>query len=261
LVSGAFIPIGTTKIVFKLTDKAGNVNTDTLFITVLDKEAPVATKPCGEILVLTADKDTCGATLNTNGFFTDNCSGTINVTINNPVVNNFYPTGSVSNVNFTVSDVAGNLLSCSYGIKVIDKQKPTHTACPSDITLSLSNGKCDTVFTAFPKPVFVDKCDATLDVTYNIYPPAAANGAISETTTVYYYAKDDGGNTDTCTYKIIINGNNIPKITCPTSITTFATAGSCTKNVSWSAPNILKGCVGIKDTISTFVQHSVSVQK
>ncbi len=252
LNSGDFVPVGVTKIVYKLVDKAKNVTYDTLTINILDKEAPTATKPCGDLITLVADVDKCGATLNTNGFFIDNCKGNVKVTINNPVPNNFYATGTPSIVNFTVSDDAGNLLSCSYAIKVIDKQKPTHTNCPKDITLNLTAGKCDTIFNAFPKPDFVDKCDATLDIDFKVYPAPASNGAISETSTIYYYAKDDGGNSDTCTYKIIINGNNIPKITCPTDVIAIAKAGDCSKTVTWGTPIITKGCVGIKDTISTF---------
>ena len=256
IASGSDFVVGTTKIIFNIVDKAGNFNSDTLIIMVMDKEAPTPVKPCGDLITLSADKDTCGAKLLTNGFFVDNCGGLVSVTVNNPLPNNFYPTGSTSNITLVASDSQGNVTNCNYVIKVADKQKPTHTACPTDLIFNLSKGKCDTIFTAFPKPIFKDKCDANLDVAFNLYPKPAANGAISETTTVYYFAKDDDGNADTCSYKIIVTGNNLPKVTCPSDVTTIATAGSCTKAVVWNAPIITKGCVNIKDTSVTFASGS-----
>ena len=63
------------------------------------------------------------------------------------------------------------------------------------------------------------------------------------TTTVTYYARDNKGNTQTCTFNVIVSDNQVPRfITVPENITVNADPAECGAHVTWEEPVVDDNC-------------------
>lgn len=105
--------IGTTNVIWKVTDNSNNTATCVQTVTVEDREYPVLTCPSNK--VVKTDAGDCIATVNYNAIATDNCSG-VSVDYDIPSGSSF-PIG-ISNVTATATDAAGNSVSCYFQVNV-----------------------------------------------------------------------------------------------------------------------------------------------
>jgi hypothetical protein len=153
-------PVGTTTLVWNVTDVYGNTSTCKQNITVTDNEAPVITDNAD--IEQNADPGLCSAVVVVSApMATDNCSiqgsvaGTRSdapLTLADP-----FPVGTTT-ITWTVSDVNGNPATpVTQLVTLTDKQAPQIT-CAEEIIQTADAGMCSAVVTVVP-PVVTDNCD------------------------------------------------------------------------------------------------------
>ena len=117
--------LGETEITYTITDQAGNTSSCGWTVTVEDNEPPMIA--CIGDTILYADAN-CLFIQTTSGFdpvISDNCSGStllhdyLFAPDNSTLQGASFAIGS-TNVNWTLTDAAGNTASCSYTITVLE---------------------------------------------------------------------------------------------------------------------------------------------
>ena len=135
--------VGTTTVSYYVIDEHGNTNTCTFTVTVNDNEDP-AFVACPPDVTLTVDVGNCSAVHTWDQpQATDNCEVTITQT-GGPLPGSTFNVGTTYTIEYTATDNAGNSVTCTWNINVIDTQDPT--AVCQDITIYLdANGEASIV--------------------------------------------------------------------------------------------------------------------
>jgi CSLREA domain-containing protein len=112
--------------------------------------------------------------------------------------------------------------------------------CPGSQTVSNTAGQCGAnVSFTIPNPT--DNCSATSAAS-----PASGSFFNVGTTQVTVTATDGGGNTDQCTFNVVINDNEDPTVSCPSDITVSVDdATNCTAVVNYTTPTASDNCSGV----------------
>ena len=122
-------PVGTTTVVWTITDIHGNVTTCQIDVVITDDKAPVVT--CPNDITQTADAVSCDAVIAVDAMIaTDNCSIA-------SIVNDYNGTADASDVytigttvvNWTITDIHGNVTTCTTTITITDDEAPVIN-CP-----------------------------------------------------------------------------------------------------------------------------------
>ncbi len=201
----------TTLVSMIATDAAGLKDTCTFMVNLEDNTAPAITCPATPSPVgNTAGLCTAVVALG-NATATDNC-GVLSVTDNRPA-GNVFNVGSTT-VNFTATDINGNISVCSVVVVVNDTEAPTIT-CPANITQPNTAGTCAAVVN-WQAPVVTDNCAASVTVTCN--PPSGSSFPVGNTTVMCIVA-DPSNNRDTCTFVVTITDDQAPFLDCPADTT------------------------------------------
>ena len=203
--SAATFDIGTHTEVYTVTDQAGNTDQCSFTITVNDTEAP--TPNCPADITQTIDPGQCGA----NVSFTipnpdDNCPGASSLA--SPISGEFFNIGTTQ-VTVTATDAAGNTNQCTFNVVVNDNIAPM-AICPGDITQTNDAGQCGASI-SFNIPDPTDNCTVATSMAI----PASGSFFGTGTTQVTVTATDAGGNTDQCTFNVMVNDIEAPSIVCP----------------------------------------------
>ncbi|GAB5538424.1 MAG: hypothetical protein Salg2KO_05270 [Salibacteraceae bacterium] len=114
-------------------------------------------------------------------------------------------------ISIITTDVNGNIDSCTFFIQVNDSLAPV-ISCASDTSLSTDPGSCGAVFTYTP-PLSTDNCG--IDTLIQLSGLPSGSLFPIDSTLISYVAIDSSGNTDTCSYYVIISDNEPPSLTCP----------------------------------------------
>ena len=188
---------------------------------------------CGANLTIPAPIFGIDYTDCTNATITNDYTGTSSGT-------GFYPVGTTT-VTWTVTDAAGNTVSCQQTITIVDDIAPVIT-CPPNISVTTSAGNCDGMVT-WPALRATDNC-AISNVTATHSPGVFPTG----TTTVTYTATDNSGNVGTCSFDVTVEDLSQLSIICPSDVSVVTQPGQCTVPVSWSDPTIAASCVSASFT-------------
>ncbi len=211
---------GNVTVTLTATDDASNVATCTFVVQHLDETAPSITCPSNQTVSADANCQFAVADY-TSGFATtsDNCDLSIDVT-QSPTIGSAQ--SGVTTVTLTAADDDGNTSTCTFNVTPEDNTDPTIT-CPADqvVSSSIVGGNCiflvpDLTGTA----TALDNCSTSPDVAQS----PAVGTVISATTTVTLTVEDDNGNTENCTFDLILNDDAAPTITCPGDFTVDADA-------------------------------------
>jgi hypothetical protein len=207
-------PLGTTTVVWTVTDAAGNTATCEQKVTVTDNTPPMITCPANIAVTTTA---LCSATVADLGTPTaaDNC-GPVTVTHDAPAE---FPLGTTT-VTWTATDGSGNTAICTQTVTVTDIEKPVIT-CPADFLAPADPGLCRADGIILTAPTATDNCGIA-----SITSDAPASFPVGSTT-VTWTARDNSGNTATCTQIVIISDTEKPTISCPPLINATTTPGLC----------------------------------
>ena len=219
---GSTFPIGSTSVLLRATDIAGNNTEHSFTVTVLDDEAPLIACPT-DISVLSGSPD-CGAHVHYSiPTAMDNCATLV------PVVNSdatqapdsLFPVG-VTIVQLVASDNSGNTGTCSFSITVIDVSPPTFTAPTADTLYMDANGQA-----AMPDlhGQLVGLSDCSGMGPHDQTPDAGS--VVTGDTTATLHLSDGVGNDTTISVQIVLLDTISPTISCPDTIHGAVTPGQC----------------------------------
>ena len=232
--SGTY-PIGTTTVVWTVTDNSGKIATCSMDITVTDNEAPNAV--CQDI---TASVDASGNLTITgddvDGGSTDNCTGmTLSVS---PNTFDCTDTGTTVTVTLTATDAAGLTDTCTANVTIIDQVAPT--AVCQDITVQLDATGNVTITAADVDNGSSDACGGA--VTLALTPSSSFDCDDLGANTVTLFVTDASGNSSFCTATVTVEDSVAPTITCAADQTQNLDAGLCTAAVTVVGPTISDNC-------------------
>ncbi len=203
----ATFPLGTTEVIWTVTDSNGNTMMCTQNVTVADTQPPITpsigsvNRQC-EYNLLPADYPTT----------TDNCDGII---IGIPSVTFPYTTIGTTIIEWTFTDNSGNSTTANQIVTINDTQSPAWVTFPGDLILSCGD---DTSPASTGAPTATDNCSDVI-ITYadNVVP---GNCPARSVITRSWRATDATGNYTARNQRITIDDTTPPVITC-TSFTNF----------------------------------------
>ncbi len=208
-------PIGFTNVIWTVTDTAGNTNTCTQVVTVIDDIDPLIS--CIPNIEISTDVDSCMATgvILDNPTNSDNC-GVQSLTNNAPTN---LPIGDTT-VIWTITDTAGNTNTCSQIVTVIDDIDPL-ISCSLDIEVNVDEDSCSASGVILNDPTTSDNCN--IQSLTNNAPPIFSLGD----TTVIWIVTDTAGNTNTCSQIVTVIDDIAPEISCSENIIVFVDEDQC----------------------------------
>jgi hypothetical protein len=199
--SGSTFNKGTNTVSCRATDASGNSVTNSFTVTVEDKEAPVITCPAD--IRVTSQVGTSRAVVNFNVSATDNC-GAVTV-VSTPASGSTFPMGT-NIVRNTATDASGNVSTCTF-LVIVGDSEPPKIACPaSDIVASNVPGLCSA-----PVIFNVTATDNMHMAGAICVPPSGSNFPIG-TNLVSCIATDDSGNTNGCSFRVIVRDTEKPTL-------------------------------------------------
>ena len=261
LASGSTFPVGSTMVAYVATDASGNVSDTCKFeVVVTDDEVPVLTCPSNQ--VLQAQLGSTGATASgINVTISDNC-GVADTSFAITGATTFNGSGNasdlvfdigVSTVTYLVTDVNGNVDSCSFTVTVNSSSNPPVIECPNDTSAIAFPSTCTNNFAGLDLVITSDAADIA-SITYELTgatvasSPAMGTNSVSGvdfangTTTVIYTATNLDGVATMCSFTVeIIPGPGEP-VACPADIMMDAALDSCGVTVFWNVPVPLDAC-------------------
>jgi uncharacterized protein YrzB (UPF0473 family) len=130
-------------------------------------------------------------------------------------------------VTLTVTDVNGNVSTCTAVVTVEDDFPPT-IACPADITVNTDIGMCGKVVN-YPVAIGQDNCSITVSQTGGL-----ASGSIFPIgiNTVEFTATDNSGNTTVCSFTITVTDNELPTMVCQNITIQLDASGNASINAA-----------------------------
>jgi hypothetical protein len=232
----AAFPLGTTVVIWTVTDVSGNVSSCAQNVIVRDGTAPVVTCPGTQTINLGAS---CNATVPNYlplGSASDNC-GVVSYTQLPAAGTSVFGTGSFT-VTLRATDAAGNATTCSFTVNKVDNIAPVVT-CPSNRSINL-NSSCQVTMPNYTGGnVASDNCGLASVV----QSPAAGtvlNGV--GTTTVILTATDLSGNTASCSFTVSTVDVTAPVIACAANIVQNVSCAPAT--ITLTNPTATDACGG-----------------
>ncbi len=233
-------PLGTTTIVWTVTDVNGNTNLATQTVTVSDTQAPTMTLALGNNITKSNNVDECGYTTVGTEFnvtATDNCSMatlTHNYTAapSNTTLAGVEFTVGVTTVIWTATDVNGNVATYTVTITVNDTQVPVFTDCPSNqvLTVGMYTSNCGQLASSWSVPHATDNCSTP--VITQVTGPTPTSTLTPGMHRITYMATDASGNFSLCTFYVNVINTTDPIIVCRENTVQNVDANTC----SWTAP-------------------------
>ncbi len=257
-LAGATFNVGSTTVVWTITDVYGNDATCTYDVVVVDNQNPTITcaTPASSY---EADNGVCTYTV--PGTALDPIATADNCSIQS-VVNDYNSSATLEGATFdvgtttvvwTITDVNSNTTTCSYDVVVEDTQDPTITCATPASSYEADNGVCTYTVpgTDLDPTATADNC--SIQSVVNDYNSSATlEGATFNvgTTTVTWTITDIHSNSTTCTYDVEVVDNELPTITCPTDVVVSNDLGLCTASgVALGTPITLDNC-GVDNVIN-----------
>ena len=236
--SGNFFAVGGTTVNCTATDASGNTAQCSFTVTVNDTEDP--TMNCPGDIVVSSDEGQAGAVvIYASPVGIDNCPGSTTVQTTGIGPGNFFPIGATVET-YEVTDVAGNIATCSFTVTVNDIELPT-ISCPADITVESDPEVCGAVVT-YTAPVGSDNQSGATTVQIEGIGPGGFFPV--GTTTETYEVTDIEGNSTECSFSVTVNDNELPTIGCPEDTTVDNDAGQCGATVTYTEPIGSDNCTG-----------------
>jgi len=241
--SGDEFPIGSTTVNIIATDDSGNEVICTFNVIVEDNTPPILANCPTDITIITGDN--CGAIAEwIPPTATDNCNSPITPSANFDSGDSFAL--GTTEVVYTASDDAGNEVTCSFNVTVVDQTAPVFINCPTDIEVAAA-ASCIAGVT-WSNPTATDNCDANVMITSS---HNSGDSFSFGTTSVTYTAMDDAGNSNQCTFNVTVIDQSGPEIAnCPSDIE--ITTADCEAAVTWDEPSATDNCSSSVTSSSDF---------
>jgi len=247
--SGDVFPLGETTVDITATDDSGNQTLSSFTVTVEDNTAPAIVSCPTDISVSTTDN--CDAIANwTVPTFSDNCDA-------NPVISSTHNSGDVfllgtTIVTYTATDSTGNQSTCSFNVIVEDNVVPQFTSCVANVVVT-ADTQCQAA-AEWIAPEVTDNCSDVITLSSDF-----SSGDVFPlgSTTVTYTATDEAGNSNTCSFEVIVEDNTAPVITTQLNDLVVTANDDCQATVSWNNVLAEDNCSNSVSLSSNFTSGDV----
>ncbi|MCB0400725.1 MAG: HYR domain-containing protein, partial [Flavobacteriales bacterium] len=207
LASGSTFPVGTTTVMYTVTDASSNVDSCSFTVTVADSTAPVAA--CQNFTVYLDGTGTASIIADSlDAGSTDDCA--VDTITLSQYAFNCADLGA-NNVTLYVQDTYGNTDSCTAVVTVMDTIAPV-AAC-NNVTLFLDNSGNATLVVDSLDAGSTDNCGIDTLVAAQTNFTCAEIGANNVT----FYVQDASGNIDSCTALVTVVDTVPPVVACPSN--------------------------------------------
>ncbi len=212
LGNGGTFTLGVNTETYTVTDAAGNSASCSFTITVNDTEGPAIACPIGNVIRNT-DQGMCDHLAIGNDLdpiVTDNCQ--LPTVINDYTQSNSLDGAVFSKgktlVTWTATDASGNSSTCSYHIKIRDREAPVFGNCPDDSTIIVPAYSGGNYFT-FPALTATDNCNSPNKITISGFPLSGSFCAVG-VTTFNWTATDKANNVGHCDFDVTVQEAGTP---------------------------------------------------
>jgi hypothetical protein len=194
--SGAAFPRGSSTVIWRATDLAGNSTLCSFTVTVNDAQLPMIT--CPQNINVNTSTGQCSRVVNyTTPTYSDNCTGGSISLFSGLASGSLFSLGT-STVIWRAFDNSANSSACSFTVTVTDNQLPTIT-CPPAATVAGSGSPCGFPSAQLNPASATDNCAVT-SLTSN-----APTNLPAGPTVITWTAGDAANNTKTCAYTVTVN--------------------------------------------------------
>ncbi len=202
LTSGDTFPTGLTTVSYEIADASGNADTCSFTVLVTDIDPPKIRSNTTDTITVNNTPGECGKIV----VFTaptayDNCGGVVITRTSVDGSGAFFPIG-ITPVTYEAKDLSDNVISDTIFVKVIDAEPPVIDTCPEvvystifDTTVNIVNHLSLNVYDNCPG-AFLTSIPETVDF------------SLAGTTSFQSIATDLYGNTDTCSFDVIVQENS-----------------------------------------------------
>lgn len=238
---------GTRTIKIVGTDCAGNSDTTSFTLVLVDSTIPVAaSQPVTVYLDAAGNASITAAMVNSGSY--DNCSP---VTLSiSPSTFNCSNVGSGNTVTLTVKDAWLNTATIAATVTVLDTVKPVITACAPSITVGKGPLCTNELLDYTSLVTATDACG--IDTVMQSPLPGTIIAALVPVVPVTLTVKDNNGNMTTCTFNITYVDTTAPMISgCPADIVVGNAPGLCSNTASWTVPVATDNCTDIGPVVLT----------
>lgn len=227
-------PIGSTTVIWDLTDLNSNTFTCFQTVTVYDLEPPVL--QCPNSFTIPTPQAGCAvnASILSNAIWaSDNCG---NVQLINDAGVEIESGTNV--VNWTATDEYGNVSTCQQNVEIVDNQLPKFTDCPASFSMELTENSCPMpVF--WEEPILTDNCEIAFQNKSHI----PGNTFETGTTEVTYFAYDSYANYAECQFTITIFDETSPEFSfCPNDVHVSVNSCESGATVFFPTPTVTDPC-------------------
>jgi hypothetical protein len=230
--SGSTFGVGTTTVNCSVEDAAGNEATGSFTVTVVDTTAPALNLPANMMLEATSGD---GAVATYTASATDIVDGALLPTCT-PASGSTFPLGTTT-VNCTVEDAAGNEVTGSFTVTVVDTTAPA-LDLPADITLEATSAAGAVANYSASASDIVDGA-----LTPTCAPVSGSTFPLG-TTTVNCSVEDAAGNEATGSFTVTVQDTTAPALDLPADMTREATGpGGATVNYTVASADTVDGPV------------------
>ena len=237
--SGSFFNIGSSKLIYTITDATGNQSSCSFNITILDTEFPVYTT-CPTNITVGTNPGLCSAVVSWPApVASDNCPGLTITQSTGPSSGSAFPVGTTT-IKYIATDASLNNTVCLFDITVEDTIAPVFITCPSNITLPSTAALCGSVV-IWTDPTFDDNCTGAILTQVSGLPKGSVFPV--GTSTVVYKVTDAANLSRFCSFNVTIT-DLIPPVfsSCPLDIFINTTPGNCGAVVNWPIPTATDNC-------------------
>ncbi|MDE0957996.1 MAG: HYR domain-containing protein, partial [Planctomycetota bacterium] len=224
---GDLLPIGETLVTYTCQDEGLNQVETSFSVVVVDTTAPTIDSMPLDIEVTTAF-DSCQAVATWGLPQASDCS---EFTMATDVASGTTLGIGTHIVNFSFTDVHGNVSADSILVRILDGETPLILGSLPDITIDTGAGSC-LVTAIWPEPTTTDCTTSALESNFS-------SGASFEvgTTTVVYTATDSAGNQSSTSFDVTVLDATPPVIvTMPPGMTLDSPVGACEVVATWAEP-------------------------
>ena len=236
-LANAIFPVGSTTVVWTVTDESGNTATCAITVVVEDNEDPVFVNCPADTITVGNDFSNCEGGVNWSiPIATDNCEVASVTQFTGPAPGQILAVG-LYDIGYEVIDGSGNVDTCEFVVEVIDVQEPI-IGCPQDVTISTDADVCEWASQAgsLSPSVAIENCGADLQWSVENPDGSVANDSgdvsgyvflLGESTVTYTLSDSTGAQVDECSFRVTVEDTEAPEISCPSNEVLSASAGDC----------------------------------
>ena len=244
-LAGTLFGAGPTVVTLTATDSQGNFTTCNVTVTGVDTTAPTLAACPADITTPQTGPSGAVVTFSLPSAL-DNCDGSP-VVVSSHASGSTFPPGPTT-VTVTASDLSGNTNACTFIVTVTPDAVPPVIDCPTNMVIACAGTNATATYVA----TATDNVDA--NPTVIVTPPSGSTFPLG-TNIVLVTAYDVAGNTNTCTFEVVVtdpaaetislsvlpSGTNVV-LTWPQTCTPFVlqcTTNLLVSNTVWSAVGTL----------------------